>query len=127
MGLLRGYLADRINQKRLPIVSLAILGVVGYGLFNVATTPFWQSALSFLEGAMQSGFFYINSYSMMQRSADRISPGRCSSAKSTARSGFVQAVCTFAGCSSSYSLRVSGLVETLTQSWANFDASSSIR
>jgi MFS family permease len=45
MGLLCGYLADRINQKWLSIVSLAALGFVGYSLFNIATTPFWQGVL----------------------------------------------------------------------------------
>jgi MFS family permease len=78
MGLLCGYLADRINQKWLLIVSLAILGLVGYCLFNVATTPFWQSALSFLEGTVQSGFFYVNSYSLMQRSVRSDVTGRAS-------------------------------------------------
>jgi predicted MFS family arabinose efflux permease len=78
MGLLCGYLADRINQKWLLIVSLAVLGLVGYCLFNVATTPFWQSALSFLEGSVQSGFFYVNSYSLMQRSVRSNLTGRAS-------------------------------------------------
>jgi MFS family permease len=68
MGLLCGYLADRINQKWLSIVSLAALSFVGYALFNIVTTPFWQGALSFLEGTVQSGFFYVNNYSLMQRS-----------------------------------------------------------
>jgi MFS family permease len=78
MGLLCGYLADRINQKWLLIVSLVILGLVGYCLFNVAITLFWQSVLSFLEGTMQSGFFYVNSYSLMQRSVRSSLTGRAS-------------------------------------------------
>ena len=68
MGLLCGYLADRVNQKWLSIVSLAALGVVGFALFNIVTTPFWHSAFSFLEGTVQSGFFYVNNYSLIQRS-----------------------------------------------------------
>jgi MFS family permease len=78
MGLLCGYLADRINQKWLLIASLAILGLVGYCLFNIATSLFWQSALSFLEGTVQSGFFYVNSYSLMQRSVRSNLTGRAS-------------------------------------------------
>jgi hypothetical protein len=70
--------AHRINQKWLLIVSLAILGLIGYCLFNVATTPSWQSALSFLEGTVQSGFFYVNSYSLMQRSVRSNVTGRAS-------------------------------------------------
>jgi MFS family permease len=78
MGLLCGYLADRIDQKWLSIGSLAALGLVGYALFNIATTPFWQGALSFLEGTVQSGFFYVNNYSLMQRSVRSNLTGRAS-------------------------------------------------
>jgi MFS family permease len=68
MGLLCGYLADRVNQKWLSIVSLVALGLVGFALFNSVTTPFWQGAFSFLQGTVQSGFFYVNNYSLIQRS-----------------------------------------------------------
>jgi MFS family permease len=78
MGILCGYLADRINQKWLTIVTLVGLGVVGYALFNIAVTPFWQSALSFLEGTAFSGFLYVNSYSLMQRSVRSAVTGRAS-------------------------------------------------
>jgi MFS family permease len=78
MGLLCGYIADRISQKWLLIVSLAVLGFVGYCLFNVATSPSWQNALSLLEGTVQSGFFYVNSYSLMQRSVRSSVTGRAS-------------------------------------------------
>jgi MFS family permease len=78
MGLLCGYLADRINQKWLSIVSLAALSLVGYALFNIVTTPFWQGALSFLEGTVQSGFFYVNNYSLIQRSVRSKLTGRAS-------------------------------------------------
>jgi MFS family permease len=78
MGLLCGYLADRINQKWLSIVSLAALGLVGFALFNLVTTPFWQSAFSFLEGTVQSGFFYVNNYSLIQRSVRSKLTGRAS-------------------------------------------------
>ena len=78
MGLLCGYLADRINQKWLTIVSLAALVLVGYAIFNIVTTPFWQGVLSFLEGTVQSGFFYVNNYSLMQRSVRSNLTGRAS-------------------------------------------------
>lgn len=78
MGLLCGYLADRVNQKRLTILTLVALGVVGYSLFNVATTPLWQSILSFLEGTAFSGFLYVNNYSLMQRSVRSALTGRAS-------------------------------------------------
>jgi MFS family permease len=78
MGLLCGYLADRINQKWLLIVTLTVLGFVGYALFNIATTPLWQGIFSFLEGTVQSGFLYVNSYSLMQRSVRSNHTGRAS-------------------------------------------------
>ena len=78
MGLLCGYLADRVNQKWLLIVSLAILGLVGYCLFNVVNTQYGQNAFSFLEGTVQSGFFYVNSYSLIQRSVRSNLTGRAS-------------------------------------------------
>jgi MFS family permease len=78
MGLLCGYLADRVNQKWLSIVSLAVLGLVGFALFNIVTTPFWHGAFSLLEGTVQSGFFYVNNYSLIQRSVRSNLTGRAS-------------------------------------------------
>ncbi len=78
MGLLCGYLADRVNQKWLTILTLIGLGVVGYALFNIATTPLWQSILSFVEGTAFSGFLYVNNYSLMQRSVRSAATGRAS-------------------------------------------------
>ena len=77
-GLLGGYLADRVSQKWMTILALIALGLVGYALFNVATTPLWQGLLSFLEGAALSGFLYINNYSLMQRSVRSAITGRAS-------------------------------------------------
>lgn len=78
MGLVCGYLADRVNQKWLTIVTLVGLGVVGYSLFNIATTMLWQNILSFLEGTAFSGFLYVNNYSLMQRSVRSANTGRAS-------------------------------------------------
>jgi MFS family permease len=78
MGLPCGYLADRVNQKWLSILSLAALGLVGFALFNSVTSPFWQGAFSFLEGTMQSGFFYVNNYSLIQRSVRSYLTGHAS-------------------------------------------------
>jgi len=78
MGLPCGYLADRVNQKWLSILTLAALGLVGFALFNSVTTPFWQGAFSFLEGTVQSGFFYVNNYSLIQRSVRSNLTGRAS-------------------------------------------------
>ena len=78
MGLLCGYLADRVNQKWLTIVTLIGLGAVGYAMFNVAETPLAQGVLSFLTGTAGSGFLYVNTYSLMQRSVRATMTGRAS-------------------------------------------------
>jgi MFS family permease len=78
MGIACGYLADRLNQKWVSICALIVQAVVGYLLFNVATTPVAQSVLSFLEGSAFSGFLYVNNYSLMQRSVRSAITGRAS-------------------------------------------------
>lgn len=78
MGLVGGYLADRVNQKWLMILTLIALSLVGYALFNVAVTPLSQNILSFLEGTAFSGFLYVNGYSLMQRAARSTYTGRAS-------------------------------------------------
>jgi MFS family permease len=78
MGLVCGYLADRVNQKWLMILTLIGLGLVGYALFNIAVTPFSQNILSFLEGTAFSGFLYVNGYSLMQRAVRSTNTGRAS-------------------------------------------------
>jgi MFS family permease len=77
-GVLCGYLADRVDQKRLTILGLVALGLVGYAIFNIATTLRWQSILSFLQGVALSGCLYLNNYSLMQRSVRFASTGRAS-------------------------------------------------
>jgi MFS family permease len=78
MGIVCGYLADRLNQKWVSICALIVQAVVGYLLFNVATTPVAQGMLSFLEGSAFSGFLYVNNYSLMQRSVRSAITGRAS-------------------------------------------------
>lgn len=78
MGIVCGYIADRANQKWVTIGTLVVLACVGYSIFNLATTPFWQRFLSFLEGTASSGFLYVNNYSLMQRSVRASIAGRAS-------------------------------------------------
>jgi MFS family permease len=78
MAPLAGYIADRVNQKTFQIVSLIVLAVTGYLIFNVAQTELAHSILSFIEGAAGSGFVYINGYSLAQRSAQSHAVGRVS-------------------------------------------------
>ena len=73
-----GYLADRVDQKWLTIAALTVLAAVGYVLFHIVTSPLWQGACSFLQGAILSGCLYVNAYSLMQRSARAARTGRAS-------------------------------------------------
>lgn len=78
VGIPAGYLGDRLNQKWVIIASLIGGMVVGYILFNTATTPVMQNVFSFLEGAFGSGFLFVNIYSLMQRSVHPRIIGRAS-------------------------------------------------
>ncbi len=77
-GLICGYLADRTSQKIFTIATLVALAVIGYCIFNVATTPLSQDLLSLLEGTASSGFLYVNNYSLMQRCVRSGVAGRAS-------------------------------------------------
>jgi MFS family permease len=68
MGIVCGYLADRVNQKWLTILALLVLNATGFAIFNLATTLEMHKLLSFIEGAAFSGFLFVNNYSLMQRS-----------------------------------------------------------
>jgi MFS family permease len=78
LGIVCGYLADRINQKWVSICGLLIQAIAGYALFNLAVTPATQEVLSFLEGTAFSGILYVNNYSLMQRSVRSALTGRAS-------------------------------------------------
>lgn len=78
MGLPAGWLGDRLNQRNLMIAALIAGSVVGYLLFNGPTTLAPQVALSFAEGALASGFLFVNIYSAMQRAVRPTMVGRAS-------------------------------------------------
>lgn len=78
VGLPAGWLGDRVNQRNLMIVALVAGSVVGYLLFNGPTTLGPQIALSFAEGAIASGFLFVNIYSSMQRAVRPTMVGRAS-------------------------------------------------
>jgi MFS family permease len=78
LGIPAGFLGDRLNQ-RYVMIGAALAGcVVGYLLFNGPTTPGPQYALSFAEGALASGFLFVNIYSAMQRAVRPHMIGRVS-------------------------------------------------
>ncbi|WP_181448759.1 MFS transporter [Nonomuraea aridisoli] len=78
VGLPAGWLGDRLNQRNVMIVSLLAGSVVGWLLFNGPTTAGWQIFLSFAEGAIASGFLFVNIYSSMQRAVRPALIGRAS-------------------------------------------------
>jgi MFS family permease len=78
VGLPAGWLGDKVNQKWLLIVALLAGCVVGYLIFNGPTSPAGQNILSFCEGAIGSGFCFVNVYSAMQRSVRPAMIGRAS-------------------------------------------------
>ncbi|MGC1214577.1 MAG: MFS transporter [Micromonospora sp.] len=78
VGLPAGYLGDKLNQKWVLIVALLAGCVVGYLIFNGPTTAGAQYLLSFCEGAIGSGFCFVNVYSAMQRAVRPEMIGRAS-------------------------------------------------
>jgi MFS family permease len=68
LGIPAGWLGDRLDQRAVMIVAALVGCVIGYLLFNGPTTAGPQYALSFAEGAVASGFLFVNIYSSMQRS-----------------------------------------------------------
>ncbi|MFI6350100.1 MFS transporter [Streptomyces sp. NPDC050560] len=78
LGIPAGWLGDRLNQRAVMIVAALAGCVIGYLLFNGPTTAGPQYALSFGEGAIASGFLFVNIYSALQRSVKPRLIGRVS-------------------------------------------------
>ena len=78
LGIPAGWLGDRVNQRVLMIVAMLVGAVVGYLLFNGPTGAVPQYVLSFAEGAIASGFLFVNIYSAMQRAVRPHLIGRAS-------------------------------------------------
>jgi MFS family permease len=73
-----GWLGDRFQQRWVTAVAFALLAVVGYSMYNIATSGPWQSFLSFMTGALGSGFVFVNLLSLLQRSVRPHMVGRAS-------------------------------------------------
>jgi MFS family permease len=78
LGIPAGWLGDRVDQRVVMIVSLLVGALVGYLLFNGPTGATAQYVLSFAEGAIASGFLFVNIYSAMQRAVRPHLIGRAS-------------------------------------------------
>lgn len=78
MGIPGGWIGDRFNQRYVIIAAFIGAMIIGYLLFNVATTPAQHYILSFLMGTFGSGFLFVNVYSLIQRSVRVEYVGRAS-------------------------------------------------
>lgn len=78
LGIPAGWLGDRFNQRVVMLIAILSGSVIGYLLFNGPVTTGSQYALSFAEGAIASGFMFVNIYSAMQRSVRPHAIGRVS-------------------------------------------------
>lgn len=63
-----GWCGDRFSQRWVTAAAFAALAAVGYSIYNVATGISAQSALSFMTGALGSGFIFVNLLALLQRS-----------------------------------------------------------
>jgi MFS family permease len=63
-----GWFGDRFPQRWVTAVAFGLLAVVGYAMYNWSTSLQSQSILSFLTGALASGFVFVNLLSLLQRS-----------------------------------------------------------
>ena len=94
-GIISGYLADRMGERRLIYIATAGSMVSGLLMFTVATLPWQQALLSFLFGTFASGFLFVNIYAMTQKAVSRHHVGKASGIASSAHyigAGFAGAV-----------------------------------
>ena len=68
MSFVGGWFGDRFPQRWVTAIAFALLAGVGYAMYNWSTSLQSQSVLSFLTGALASGFVFVNLLSMLQRS-----------------------------------------------------------
>ena len=73
-----GWFGDRFSQRWVTAVAFAGLAAVGYSIYNVAVAVSTQSMLSFLTGALGSGFVFVNLLALLQRSVRPAMVGRAS-------------------------------------------------
>jgi sugar phosphate permease len=63
-----GWFGDRFPQRWVTAIAFGLLAAVGYAMYNWSTSLQSQSILSFLTGALASGFVFVNLLSLLQRS-----------------------------------------------------------
>jgi MFS family permease len=78
LSLVGGWFGDRFPQHWVIAIAFALLAIVGFSMYNVSTSLQTQSFLSFMTGAIGSGFVFVNLLSMLQRSVQPQMVGRAS-------------------------------------------------
>jgi MFS family permease len=68
MSFVGGWFGDRFPQRWVTAIAFGLLAAVGYAMYNWSTSLQSQSILSFLTGALASGFVFVNLLSLLQRS-----------------------------------------------------------
>ncbi len=68
MSFAGGWFGDRFPQRFVTAIAFGLLAAVGYAMYNWSTSLQSQSILSFLTGALASGFVFVNLLSLLQRS-----------------------------------------------------------
>ena len=110
-GLLAGYLADRLGERRVILAAIVGSIVVGLLMFNIADQQWEQMVLSVFFGVFNSGFLFVNVYALTQRAVAVEHIGKASGVASSAHyigAGFSGAI--FGGIVQNAGWGVGGLV-----------------
>ncbi|KOG32500.1 MFS transporter [Streptomyces resistomycificus] len=78
LGVLGGWLGDRVNQRNLLILSMVAVSAISLCIYETHPGIGLQYTLAFLMGAFGLGFIYPNTNSAMQRSVRPGQIGRAS-------------------------------------------------
>lgn len=78
LGVLGGWLGDRVNQRKLLILGLLAVSAVGVCIYETQAGVSVQCVFAFLMGAFGLGFLYPNTNSAMQRAVRPEQIGRAS-------------------------------------------------
>jgi MFS family permease len=73
-----GWCGDRYSQRWVTAVAFGLLACIGFSMYNLATSLHTQSFLSFMTGAIGSGFVFVNLLALLQRSVQPRMLGRAS-------------------------------------------------
>ncbi|HEY5857561.1 MAG TPA: MFS transporter [Aldersonia sp.] len=76
LGLVGGWLGDRVNQRTLLIVGFVAVSVISIFIYQVQATLGWQCLFAFVMGVFGTGVLFPNINSAMQRAVRPHQVGR---------------------------------------------------